>query len=172
MLDADNSASGSEITTASAVPAIDIASVSASGFSQLCQRPKSGGTISRSSCAKAGPAFDQALGVEEAGRPTARRRRRATIAARQAAGFLAARRSSARIAVVTRGDRRSSSQFRQVEIENLRGLAQDVVGFVVGRCEALRAEGLQDFGVLQLRGMPLRIAALSWGARLPCITNG
>ena len=69
--------------------------------------------------------------------PTARRRRRAQSSPgrRRASWRLVAPRQESRC------DARrswSSSQFRQVEIENLRGLTQDVVGFVIGRCEALR----------------------------------
>jgi hypothetical protein len=40
--------------TASAVPAIDMASVSINGRTQCCQREKSGGTISLANCPSAG----------------------------------------------------------------------------------------------------------------------
>ena len=46
--------SGSEISTAKAVPAMDMASVSRRGSSQSRQREKSGGTISEKSCPSAG----------------------------------------------------------------------------------------------------------------------
>ena len=52
--------------------------------------------------------------------------------------------------VVARGDRRHQLIFAQVEIEDLRGLAQHVVGLVVGGGETFGAEGLEDAGLLEV----------------------
>ena len=95
---AASSASGKENTTASAVPAIDIASVSSSGLSQCLPAREIGRHHLRSKLAERRPALHQPLRIEKAGDPQ-RGDADETMTGRPArhAGN-AARRSSARMA--------------------------------------------------------------------------
>ena len=129
---AANSASGSESTTASAVPATDMASVSSSGLQPIPPAAEVGRHHLGSQLRHRRPALGEALRVEEAGQRRARRGTTSTMAPTRPASRKPARRSSARIVVIVDRCSRHPRSFAGRARGSWR-LAQHVVGLVVGR---------------------------------------